>query len=295
MEGIDVAIVSRSEHVRRAAAAAFDRAPASWRVTVHTEPVTADVVVCGPDDGVAGAIVFDFDEPGSLVDRVMSRAPNRRGRVYVVTGLGGGVGASTLALHLGATLGRGCVVLDLDVTWGSACRLGLDRREVKTWSALDLADGDSVRSAALPVSPGFRVLLAPWGADEVPARLLVDAALTSFDRVVVDAPRASVEEAMSSATALVQVVASCRAGLHRARDTSSSPQGLPTALVLNRTGPGGSVTKARAERFLERKVSIDLPLTPALRDAEEDAGLLVGPWTRYVRKVTALARALEAL
>src|SRR5918996_3329890 len=59
VEPLHVALVSRDASVRAQMAAAFDAAPASWKVTIHDEPVPADAVVYGPDVGAASGIPFD--------------------------------------------------------------------------------------------------------------------------------------------------------------------------------------------------------------------------------------------
>lgn len=294
MARMHVAIVSGSPEIRRAAAAAFDGAPDHWDVTVHREPVTADVTVCGPEDAIESAVVFDRDRATEVLGEVERAAPGRSTNVYVVTGIGGGVGATTLALHLAAAFGRSCAYLDLDLTWGAASRFGLDRSEIKTWHEIGTGSADRVKQTALPMAPGFRALFAPGAGSDLPDwRFVLDRSRAVFDPLVVDAPAGMLDEAAADASACVQVIAATATGVARAREHLRSFSGPRSALVLNRVGMGGSIAKAVASELLERPISLELPATPALRDAEDDHRMLVGPWTRYARKVAALARALE--
>lgn len=288
-----VAIVSGSPEIRRAAAAAFDGAPDDWDITVHREPVAADVIVCGPEDAIENAVVFDRDRATEVLGEVERAALGRSTNVYVVTGIGGGVGATTLALHLAAAFGRSCAYLDLDTRWGAASRFGLDRSEIKTWDEIGTGSADRVKQTALPMAPGFRALFAPGARPDLPdPGFVLDRSRAVFDPLVVDAPVGMLDEA-ADASACVQVIAATATGVARAREHLRSGSGPRSALVLNRIGMGGGIGRSAASELLERPISLELPPTPALRDAEDDHRMLVGPWTRYARKVAALARALE--
>lgn len=292
MSRIHVAIVSRSPVTRAAAAAAFDGAPEDWEVTVHEEIVPADHTVCGPEDAIEGAVVFDPRRPTDVLEEIQRRIPGTTSRFFAVSGIGGGSGATTLALHLAAAFGRACVYLDLDLEWGAAARFGLDRAAIKTWADIGTST-DDVKRAALPVAPGFRALFAPRPRPDLPdARLVLERSRAIFDPVVVDLGSGAGPIAMD-ASACIWVIPATSTGVARARERIGSFPGQRAALVLNRTGAGGGITKARAAEELGHPISLELPGTPALRDAEDEQRLLAGPWTRYARRVAALARALE--
>lgn len=292
MSRIHVAIVSRSPDTRAAAVAAFDGAPEHWEVTVHEEIVAADHTVCGPEDAIEGAVVFDPHRPADVLREIERRIPGTASRFFTVSGVGGGSGATTLALHLAAAFGRSCAYLDLDLEWGAAARFGLDRTAIKTWADVG-SSTDDVKRAALPVAPGFRALFAPRPGPDLPdPRFVLERCRAIFDPVVVDTGSGA-GRIGDDVSACIWVIPATSTGVAKARERIDSFPGQRAALVLSRTGAGGGITKARAADELGRPISLDLPGTPALRDAEDEQRLLVGPWTRYARRVAALARALE--
>lgn len=123
-----------------------------------------------------------------------------RGRVFVVAGAKGGVGASTVATHLAfdfvrSTPGASVCLVDLDVEKGDlASLLGVTHR-------LDVSDlakvaddlGPSTVSSAVHRDPsGLGLLLAPTHLEDVSSvgeretRLILGAVRRQFDLVVVD-------------------------------------------------------------------------------------------------------------
>jgi hypothetical protein len=291
-------VVSREESVRLKAARAFDAAPASWQVQLHESPPDdADVVVTGPDMDAPSGIAFDPDHPEDLLDRVLrAAAPTAGGSGVVVTGSGGGAGVTTVALHLSSeAASRGAEVLyaDLDLSWGAPSRLGLSP-DVRTWA--DVGDTPpSLQLAAVPVPGRFRALFSPGSAVSAVPVDLVTRAVGEFRHVVVDAPSLSpVPELMSSIRTGVLVVSPTAPAARRAREVLESYPECRWAIVSNRTGPGGETTRSGLERILDRKVALELPCTPALRDAEDGCRLLAHRWSRWARGISRLWRALEA-
>src|SRR5665809_135008 len=67
---------------------------------------------------------------------------------------------------------------------------------------------------------------------------------------------------------------------------------LDCAVVINRLGRGGETTRAQLADLVGRPISLELPCSPALRDAEDDGRLVSLKWTRYGRAITRLADAL---
>jgi pilus assembly protein CpaE len=286
---VRIAIVSREPEVRLCAARAFEAAPLSWEVSLHDEvPPEAEVVVLGPDvEGRPGAFRFDPSDPARVVAELKSAAET--GRVIAVVGAGGGVGATTLSLHLAremALRSRTCV-LDLDTRWGLRDRLNLSE-DALTWAG---ADGDPA-ACALPVPGGFRVMLAPTGCEEVDVQALVSGARRAFESVVVDASDGS-GEALQHCDAGVLMMAPSAPGARRARAVLELAPEMPWAVVVNVTGPGGETMRAEMQEILGRRISTELPCTAALRDAEGESRLLDGGWSRWQRRVARLARALQ--
>ena len=291
---LKVAVISRDAAVRAAIAECFDRAPQAWDVGLFEErPAEADVVVRGPDVSTDADVVFDPAHPESLLAEIRALS-SATSKIVVITGAGRGTGVTSAALHLARGLAafRETCFVDLDVTWsGARDRLGLGSRTTMTWAdAGESADGS--RLAALPMPGGFRALLAPVGATP-PADLLQRAA-ASFERVVVDLPAGEPDDVLGEAAAVLLLVPPTPSGLARAAHLLRRPE-VPWAVVISRTGHGGEVRRMEAEEILGRKATIELPCTPALRDAEDRGGLLRGPWTRYNRRVAQLAAGLDAL
>jgi len=275
MSRLRVAIVTRDPAVRTAAAKAFDRAPAAWSVRLCDRlPEGADVVVAGPDVSreVAG-VAFDPADPERIIDDVA-----RAGSTVIaatVTGACGGAGATSIALHLAATLGA-CLV-DLSPDAAAARRLGID--EVRMF-----AEGDDARSASVPVAPGLRLLSAPGAPDAVAA------AVDEFERVIVDCAGAALPDLVRP---WILVVPPSLPAARRAHALIAAEGDRSCAIVMNRTGSGGTSTRFALERVLGQPVALWLPPTPSLRDAEDAGRLLTAGWTRWCRGIRRLARALE--
>jgi hypothetical protein len=178
-------------------------------------------------------------------------------------------------------------VLDLDTRWGLRDRLAL-AEDALTWAA---SDGDP-SACALPVPGGFRVMLAPRVPVDVDTEALVSGARRTFDSVVVDASD-QCGGTLRHCDAGVLVMAPSAPGARRARTVLDLAPDIPWAVVVNVTGPGGETMRAEMQDIIGRRISTELPCTPALRDAEGDGGLLEGGWSRWQRRVARLARALQ--
>jgi MinD-like ATPase involved in chromosome partitioning or flagellar assembly len=289
---VRVAVVSRDPALRLEAARAFDGAPASWVVSLHTTaPLDADVVVAAPDVEVSGAIPFDPSLPNAALQAVAARA-TAGARAVVVTSPSGGTGVTSVALHLAAAAARrhSTCYVDLDVKWGALDRLGLPD-DARTWEPAE-DSSDTVVHAAIPVQGGFRALLLHDAAHSAAA---IEAAASQFERLFIDAPLAALSpEVLGPSTAGVLIVSptvpsACRA--HRVLDALAP---VRWAIVANRLGPGGESTRTVLERILERPITLELPCAPALRDAEDDAALLSSGFSRWVRGIARLLDALES-
>jgi hypothetical protein len=295
VDAVNIAVVSRDPAVREALAERFDGAPPGWDVTLFEErPPGAGIVVRGPDVAVDADVVFDPANPERLLADIEALTA-ASSKTFVVTGAGRGTGVTTAAVHLAGCLAGShetCLV-DLDSSWaGARDRLGMGGRTVLTWA--DAGDNaESLRRAAIPVAGGFRALLAPLSGD--PPDGLIARAAISFRHVVVDLPAGEPDHGvLHSAAAALLLVPPTPAGLARARVVLAHPA-RRWAVIVSRTGHGGETGRAEIEDRLQRKVALELPCTPLLRDAEDQGRLLRGPWTRYNRGIARLAAGLEAL
>ena len=303
VEPLGVAVVSSDDALRDAAAAAFDSAPGAWSVTLHeSRPEGADVVVVCPDvipdpDGPPW-VRFRPEAPGALLSEVARAAGSGSSLVVPVIGAGRGTGVTSVALHLCKALAGGastasCFV-DLDLEWGAAQRLGLEAAEVRTWAQAGATEEELVLSA-LPVTGGFRALLAPREAGPAGVNV-VGRAAARWPRVVVDCPDAAAFDAAAGlCRGAVLVLPPTRPGAIRARTILRQWPGVQWAVVTNKMGAGGETTRAELQAVMERRVALELPCAPALRDAEDDGRLLGAPWSRWWRAIVRLARALERL
>jgi hypothetical protein len=289
MTALQIAVVSDDPDIRLEAARAFDEAPASWSVTLHTTvPDEADIVVLGPDARGEG-IPFDSANPHRLIDEIKSLTAQRDDAVIVVTAVSGGVGTTSLALHLAATLTSDLAVGFVELAPGAGGRLGLTPGEHLTWAELD----DSVESRArcfIPAAPGFRVLLAPEDGDD--PVLALKRARGAFDLLIVDTPPEHASEVFSEADAGIVVMAPTVPQAQRVAAALEDQPHPDLAVVTNRMGPGGETTRSQLSAMLGRSIALELPCCPALRDAEDEGRLVSLKWTRYGRAVVRLANAL---
>jgi Mrp family chromosome partitioning ATPase len=287
VEPLHIALVSRDDSVRAQMASAFDAAPASWKVTLHHEPVSADAVVYGPDLGSASGIVFDPARPETAYEHIramtLTEAP-----VIAVTSTRGGTGATSVALHLAASAARShrVCLIDLDITWGIEWRLGFD--EMRRWRP-----GEDVREAMVPVAGGFGVV-APAVRTSEALDDLIERAAGAYEVVIADAPAGiALDAALARSSVGVLVVQATVPGARRAAAFCARQKEIRWAIVANRLGGGGETTLERLRRISGRRIALELPCTPSLRDAEDKGRLLLQRWSRWSRRIDSLARALQ--
>jgi hypothetical protein len=204
------------------------------------------------------------------------------GRLVAVVGATGGCGTTTIALHLALSIARSTSTCFLEVASeaGAAERMGLDRARLRTWA--NAADPDDLRLSALPMSAGFRAAFAPSSEMLAPATAVRFGDL--FDSVILDAP---VDYPLVADLVTVLVVAATLPAAHRAARVVGSTD----AVILNRTGAGGSATRLRLERALGASVGIELPHCPGMR-AAEDEGRLLREGTLWSRRLRRLAMSI---
>ena len=257
-----------------AAARAFDAAPVEWDVTLHRErPDEADVLVAVGCE-VPGAVPFDVGRPALVVERVQEALATSEHRMIAVVGASGGCGASSVAIHLAASCSDTACLVVAGSSDGVADRLGVDPH--------------LVTPSPIPVPGGFKL-----ASTDVAEPGSVSSGLSDrFASIVVDGDRSSVLSLLGSSDASVLVLnptlPSARAA---ARLLDAFPE-HPWAVVTNRLGPGGETGSAELQRILGRRITLQLPCSRALRDAEGE-GRLVSAWAPWRRGVERLARALE--
>ncbi|HWL66266.1 MAG TPA: hypothetical protein VNP73_09870 [Actinomycetota bacterium] len=269
-----------------AAARAFDAAPADWQVRLFEDvPEGAHAVVVCPDVDSHG-ILFDPSQPAAAFEEVEARlACGHEGRSIHVAGTGGGVGTTSVAIHLAAALGRtsSTCLIELDPNRAMADRLGLDPSDAR-WEEID--DGsDGLGRAAVPIG-GFRVLTRPEVVADGTCKCVLEAAINTFALTIIDAGAFS-PSCVHQPSLLVMPPS--LPGARRARAFLDERPDEVWGVVSNRLGPGSETTRAMIERNLGRRLLSELPCTPGLRDAEDEGRILSTPWSRWLQKITRLA------
>ena len=295
MPTIEVAIVTRDPRVRELAARAFDGAPSDWRVALFEEPpAQADVIVIGSDmQPIDGAIALDESDLAAATADVARSLRSKNPQTVVVTGASGGVGITSVALHLccRSARDRSTCYIDLDPSGGACDRLGLGHDEVVTWAKL--GSGGRALEASIPVAPGFRALIAPRrDATSLTVERPIEAARREFEGVIVDCPSWRAEETIPEADVGVLVIPPTAPGVARASRFLDRFPATTWALVLNRLGPGSDLTRRRLEQRLGRAVTLEIPCSAMLRDAEDRCSLLSSPWSRWTRRVDRLCEGI---
>jgi hypothetical protein len=297
VDPVSVAIVVKDRSLRQQVAGAFDSAPPAWGVSFYEgAPADADVVVV--DDSQSSGVVFDPRCPERLIPEVQAHldrslraaAPSR---AVAVTGLPG-TGVSSIAIHLASSWAarfETCYV-DLDRSWSCAHRLGLGD-EVVSWAEAE-PSSEGLRLASVPIERGLRALVAPLTPAEVRIDNLVDSARSEWQRLVVDLPFRAREPSLTDRLdAMILVLAPCLPHAHRVAQILPQFGTVPVVIVTNRLGRGGETTRAQIESVIGRKVGLELPCYPGLRDAEGKQRLAPLRWSRWGRGVSRLSRALD--
>jgi hypothetical protein len=279
---LKVALVSRDNDARLALVKAFDDAPTSWLLSLHHEaPADADVLVCGSDVHIDGAVAFDPSAPDDVLERVREHALPA-GRAVIVTSPSGGTGVTSIVIHAAAEMaarGYTTCVVDLDGEWGIRHRLGLD--------------GDVVApEVAVPVAGGFRLLDARSVSSDDRSGVLSSAA-ESFERVIIDATVGGLGYVGDAVRRAVLVVSPTPEGARRAAVVLETHLSFDWIVVVNRPGAGGETTRSAIARTIGRPVEIELSCCPGLRDSEDGFRLLARGWSRWSRGIARLVSALE--
>ena len=263
-----------------AAAAAFDPAPPDWDISIHREaPADCDVLVA-VGVSVPGALELDPDRPEAVIDAIRRTTMHRR--LIVVVGASGGSGATSLALHLAAASARRepTAVVDLHPQRAAAVRLGI---------AEDLPEG-SETPVVQPVNGGFRLVLPADDGRDLTAAL--EGAFDRSRRVVVDSPTDRLGDLADPADRVILVLTPTVPAAHKGAALVAAYPACGWVPVTNRTGPGGETTRVDIERILGLRISMELPCSPGLRDAEDDSRLLTSALSPWRSRVARLSEAL---
>jgi pilus assembly protein CpaE len=213
------------------------------------------------------------------------------GRVITVTGVRGGVGATTLAAnlawHLSAQLRHHTILLDGDLHRGTTAML----LGAETGPGLRVAlqapqriDELFVERSALPVNDRLHVLAANEDLSEQPeyvvgaAQRLVTALRRRYNYVVVDVPfaplpfnRALLDQAHLRIVVMEPTLACVRDALRLLALPNAAAQSRRAVVVLNRSTTPNALSSQQIEKMLGFKPDITIPDQP--RDIESAATL----------------------
>ena len=204
------------------------------------------------------------------------------GRVVTITGVRGGVGASTIATnmawHFGAEARRHTVLLDSDLHRGTCAMLLGAKTGPGLRTALEAPqriDELFVERAAQPAMERLHVLAAEEKLTDQPNYVigatprLLDALRRRYNFVVVDLPFTGMgvhRELMMLAHHRVLVMdptlASVRDTLRMMALPNGAMQPSRALVVLNRLGQPGGLTRAQIEDALKMKVDVVIPDAP---------------------------------
>ncbi len=246
----------------------------------------------------------------------------RGGRVITVTGVRGGVGATTLAAnlawHLGEEARRHTVLFDADLHGGAAALLLGARTTNGLRAALEHPErvdelfvertaqpsGERLHVLAAEEKPLDAVLAQPGAAARLMAMLR-----RRYNFVVVDLPARSgplAREVLDMAHQRILVTDATLAGaremLRYAAIPNAPTQSRRALTVLNRAGQPGLLTTAQVKEALGEEPDLVVPwlpkLVPAAADLGEPAGARRGPFRsallRLVQDVASIRAPGEA-
>ena len=205
------------------------------------------------------------------------------GRMITVTGVRGGVGATTvatnLAWHFGVSVRRHTVLLDPDIHFGTACFLLNAEPGVGLAAALqtpERIDALLAERAAVPVDDRLHVLAGQERLDTCPgyapeaATALLAALRRRYNFIVADVPYRPLPLYQELLTLSHRRVLVLDPSLASVRDTlrlialPGSSGSSRAVLVLNRAGRPGGLSRRQIEDALERKLDVVIPDQPKL-------------------------------
>jgi len=217
-----------------------------------------------------------------IVGRTPSLESSQGGRVITITGVRGGVGATTLAVnlahHFGIASDRHTVLLDPDLHLGTAammldCQSGPGLR--MALENPDRIDELFVERSAQPVSGRLHVLSGEVKLSEQPgygpnaAQALLQALTKRYNFVVCDVPfnphplyRDLLDLTQQRVLVMEPTLACVRDALRLLGLPPGHGQPRRPVIVLNRVGMKGALTRAKVEEALKTKVDVVIPDLP---------------------------------
>jgi pilus assembly protein CpaE len=242
----------------------------------------------------------------------------RGGRVITVTGVRGGVGATTiaanLAWHLGEEARRHTVLFDTDLHGGGAALLLGARTTNGLRAALEHPErvdelfvertaqpvGDRLHVLAAEEKPGEAVLAQPGAAARLIAMLR-----RRYNFVVVDLPARSApaaREVLDMAHQRVLVtdpsLAGAREMLRYAAIPNAPTQSRRAVTVLNRAGQPGMLTAVQVKEAMGEEPDLVIPwlpkVLPTAADLGEAAGARRGPFRTCLLKLVQEVASIRA-
>lgn len=233
------------------------------------------------------------------------------GRVIAVTGVRGGVGATTvavnLAYHFGIVSDRHTVMFDPDLHLGTAAMLLDSAAGPGLRMALEnpeRVDELFVERAAQPVSGRLHVLAGETKLAEQPgyganaAQVVLDSLTRRYNFVVADVPfrphplfRDLLDQAHQRVLVMEPTLASIRDALRFLSLPPGSAQIRRPVIVLNRLGQPGGLPRKKIEEALKTKVDIVIPDMPRVAELAATLGEAISKDRNAFRKgIVELAR-----
>jgi MinD-like ATPase involved in chromosome partitioning or flagellar assembly/ActR/RegA family two-component response regulator len=273
-------------------------------LTARGQPIDREAALqAGADEHLAKPIAMtDLVEQ---IEAMLSRPASSL--TIVLVSLKGGVGVTTLAVNLAATLAEArdgdVCVLDLSPSSGhAALQFGL--RPESDWTPLiqeDVIEAEAVAPLLLQPTAGLYLLASPVVplVERELSRPTVEALLETlqerFDVVIVDAPAALNEATMAALDASTDawlVVAADPASIQTAFGTvrALGERSNRFMVVLNQATPTRLAAAEAIERVLRRPVSSVVPFDP-----DQAKALAQGRPLALSRPDSRLARAIEQL
>jgi pilus assembly protein CpaE len=204
------------------------------------------------------------------------------GRAVSITGVRGGVGATTIAVNLawnlGVTMHRHTVLVDPDIHLGAAAFLLNVQPGLGLRMALEMPeriDALLAERAALPAAERLHILASEEKpsvvANHAPgaAVALIDALRRRYNFIIADVPFAPVPLYHDLLDLVDQRVLVMEPTLAAVRDTvrlltlpKGPRQDQRAVIVLNRVGLPGGLTRRQVEEALKMKVDVAIPDQP---------------------------------
>ena len=229
---------------------------------------------------------------GAQLGHAGSHAPDSGGRVVCLTGVRGGVGATTLATNLAWYLGevgrRHTLLLDADLHTGTAGMLLGGRTGPGLRLALEAPDRMDelfIERSAIPVLDRLHMLAAEEPLTEQlmcrpgAAERLILMLRRRFNYVIADASfnggpfaRDLISLTQQRVLVLQPTLQSIRETLRLLALPAGSGQVRRPVLVLNRANMPGGLAKAAVEEALTVKIDVSIPYLPKIVSPAENLG-----------------------